>query len=169
MRGLAIVALCVLAAVTYGVAHDQVTARVCVEYFTVGHEPIFGTDDPTLLGLGWGILATWWVGMILGIPLALVARVGNWPKRSPRSLVLPIARLMAVTACGTLAAGMLGWLLGRTGVVVLVEPLATEVPADKHVAFLAALWAHSASYLFGFVGGVVVTAGVARSRRRPAQ
>ena len=58
MRGVGIVALCVLAAVTYGVAHDQVTARVCVEYFTVGHEPIFGTDDPTLLGLGWGILAT---------------------------------------------------------------------------------------------------------------
>jgi hypothetical protein len=168
MRGLAIVALCALAAVTYGVAHDQVTARICVEYFTVGHEPIFDTDDPTLLGLGWGVLATWWVGLILGIPLALVARVGPWPKRTPRSLVRPVAGLMMVTAIGALAAGVLGWLLGRNGAVVLAEPLATEVPADNHVAFLAALWSHSASYLFGFVGGVVVIVRVARSRRRLA-
>ena len=106
--------------------------------------------------------------MILGIPLALVARVGNWPKR------IAVARPSDRPAHGRYgvrrpAAGMLGWLLGRTGVVVLVEPLATEVPADKHVAFLAALWVDSASYLFGFVGGVVVTAGVARPRRRPAQ
>ena len=81
MQFIAIVALCVLAAVTYGVIHDQVTARVCVEYFTIGHPPIFGTDDPTLLGIGWGVLATWWVGVILGIPLAAAARLGNRPKR----------------------------------------------------------------------------------------
>ena len=65
MQFLAIVAVCVLAAVAYGIFHDQVTARVCVEYFTIGHEQIFGTDDPTLLGLAWGYWATWWVGVML--------------------------------------------------------------------------------------------------------
>ena len=51
MRTGAIVLMCVFAAVVYGVIHDQITARVCVEYFTVGHPPIFPTDDPTLLGV----------------------------------------------------------------------------------------------------------------------
>ena len=49
-----IVLLCIAAAVVYGILHDQVTARVCVEYFTIGHPPVFNTDSPTLLALGWG-------------------------------------------------------------------------------------------------------------------
>jgi len=58
MQSLAIVLLCIGSAVMYGVLHDQVTARICVEYFTIGHPPVFPTDDPTLLGIGWGIIAT---------------------------------------------------------------------------------------------------------------
>ena len=48
--------------------------------FTIGHPPVFATDDPTLLGLGWGVIASWWVGLLLGIPLALVARAGGRSK-----------------------------------------------------------------------------------------
>src|SRR5436190_782619 len=66
MQFLGIIAMCTGAAIVYGVVHDQVTARVCVEYFTIGHPPVFGTDDPTLLGLGWGVIATWWVGAVGG-------------------------------------------------------------------------------------------------------
>ena len=35
MQSLGIVLMCVAAAVLYGIAHDQITARVCVEYFTI--------------------------------------------------------------------------------------------------------------------------------------
>lgn len=52
MRFFAIVLLTVAAAVAYGVAHDQVTVRVSLEYFTVGHPPVFDTTSPTLLALG---------------------------------------------------------------------------------------------------------------------
>ncbi len=168
MQGLVIVLMCILAAVAYGVAHDQVTARVCVEYFTVGHPPVFGTDDPTLLGLGWGVLATWWVGLLLGVPLATVARAGSRPKRSAGSLVRPLAWLLAVTAACALAAGVVGWLLARNGAVALVGPVARELPAERHVPFLADLWAHSASYLVGLVGGIVLMARVWRWRGRAA-
>jgi hypothetical protein len=84
MQWLAIVALSILACVAYGIMHDQVTARICVEYFTIGHPPVFGTESPTLLGIGWGIIATWWVGVILGVPLATAARIGGRPQRSAR-------------------------------------------------------------------------------------
>ena len=168
VQSLGIVLLSVVAAVGYGIAHDQVTARVCVEYFTVGHPPVFDTADPTLLGLGWGVLATWWVGLLLGVPLAAVARAGSRPRRSARSLLRPVGRLALVTAACALVAGLAGWLLASLGAVYLVGPIARELPADRHVPFLADLWAHTASYLVGMAGGVVVLVMVWRARGRAA-
>lgn len=166
MQVVAIIALSIVSAVAYGVAHDQITARVCVEYFTIGHPPVFSTESPTLLGLGWGVIATWWAGLLLGIPLAVAARAGRRPKRSVRSLVKPIITLLLVMGVCAGVAGLLGFVLGRGGVVFLLEPLASQVSRPKHARFLADLWAHSASYLVGFVGGVVVIARVWRSRGR---
>ena len=80
MESLKIVLVCIAAAVLYGIVHDQFTARACIEYFTVFHPPVFRTQSPTLLGFGWGIIATWWVGAILGVLLALTARAGPRPK-----------------------------------------------------------------------------------------
>lgn len=158
--------MCVVAAVCYGIVHDQVTARVCVEYFTVGHPPVFATDDPTLLGIGWGVIATWWVGLLLGVPLAIVARAGSRPRRSVGSLVRPVAYLLAAMAVCALAAGVIGWMLASRGAVFFVGPIARAVPAERHVPFLADLWAHSASYLIGLVGGIGVIVLVWRSRGR---
>jgi hypothetical protein len=164
MKFVAIVGLTILSAMLYGIVHNQFTTRICVEYLTIGHPPIFGTDDPTLLGLGWGILATWWVGLLLGVPLAMAARLGSWPRLGPRSLIRPIAWLMVITASFATAAGVLGYLLARNGTVFLVGHTAARVPADRHVPFLACLWTHSASYLVGFVGGIIVIVRVGRLR-----
>lgn len=162
MESAKILLLSVTAAVVYGVLHDQVTARVCVEYFTIGHPPIFRTESPTLLALGWGIIATWWVGVILGIPLAFVARYGNRPKLAVRDLVKPMSVLMASVGVISLVAGLFGYHAG----VYLLEPLRSEVPADKHAVFLADLWAHSAAYFSGFAGAVAVLVWVWVRRRR---
>jgi len=76
VQAIGIVLRSVFAAVLYGVVHDQITVRVCLEYFTVGHPRIFDTENPTLLGLAWGIVATWWMGLLLEVPLAIAARAG---------------------------------------------------------------------------------------------
>ena len=65
MRTSNIVLLCMAAAIAYGIVHDQITARLCVEYFTVAHPPLFHTTSPTILGICWGIAATFGVGAIL--------------------------------------------------------------------------------------------------------
>ena len=166
MQSAIIVLMCVAAAVGYGIVHDQVTARICVEYFTIGHPPIFDTNDPTLLGLGWGIIATWWAGLILGVLLAIAARAGQRRKRPVSSLIRPIVSLFAAMACGAIAAGILGWVLASTESVFLVGPIAHKLPPNRHVPFLANMWAHSASYLIGLLGALVVLAGVWRSRNR---
>jgi hypothetical protein len=156
MRFAAITVLCIIAAVAYGIVHDQITARICIEFFTIGHPPVFDTDDPTLLGLSWGVIATWWVGLILGVLLALSSRMGPWPRFSTAQLVRPLAITLAVVAVLALVAGMVGHALATRKWVLLVEPMASRVPADRHIAFLTVLWAHLASYIGGFLGCIML-------------
>ena len=57
---LKIVALCTLAAIGYGLVLDQITIRICEEYFTVFHPQVLPEgSSKTLLALAWGVLATW--------------------------------------------------------------------------------------------------------------
>ena len=117
MQSLAIVLLCVAAAVVYGVLHNQVTARVCVEYFTIGHPPLFYTDSPIRLAIGWGVIATWWVGLILGILLALAARAGYPPPVPVERLVRPVLRLLLVMGTVAILAGTVGFFLGHASTI----------------------------------------------------
>jgi len=168
MQWIAIFVLSILACIAYGIIQNQITARICVEYFTIGHPPIIPTDDPTILGIIWGVVATWWVGAILGVPLATCARIGAPPKKTAGSLLRPMAILFAGSATFTLLAGLVGYIAASMGWVWLVGPIAEDVPQEKHVAFLVDLWAHSASYFGGFVGGIILMVWVWRSRRRAA-
>ena len=161
MESVRIILLCMFSAVLYGIVHDQVTARICVEYFTIGHPPIFHSDNPTILGLGWGILATWWVGLCLGIALAVAARAGRQARRSMRSLVRPIITLVVVSAACALVAGSIGWMLARSGSIGLIALVPSRVPPSKHAVFVADFCAHLASYVAGFVGGAYIIARIA--------
>jgi hypothetical protein len=171
IQSLRIILLSIAAAIVYGILHDQITARVCVEYFTIGHPQLFKipTENPTLLAFGWGIVATWWVGLPLGIMLSIAAQAGSRPKRSTWSLVVPICKLLTIMAICALFAAVVGWLLARAELVVLVGPLAKLVPPEKHAAFLADLWAHNASYLVGIVGGIVLAVKTWRLRGKQTE
>lgn len=165
MRFLAIIVLCVLAAVLYGIVHDQITARVCIEYFTVAHPRIIESRDPTLLGLVWGVVATWWVGLILGVLLAIAARAGSRPKRSVASLLCPIGCLLVVMGMGAGLAGALGWSLGEDFLSVADPYMAKRVPGESHRAFVLDAAAHLASYALAFIGGLFLIVRVWWSRR----
>jgi membrane associated rhomboid family serine protease len=158
---LKIVALCIIASVVYGIVHDQVTARICVEYFTVFHPPVFATHSPTLLGLGWGVIATWWAGAIIGLLLACSARFRKRNQISARQLVRPVCWLMGFMAICAVAFGILGYFRG-----IIPEWLYVDLPPQKHQPFMADWWAHTASYGSGFLGGLVLCSGVALKRLR---
>lgn len=168
MQWLAIIVFSILACISYGVIHDQITARICIEYFTIGHPQVLfvPSNDPTLLGFVWGIIATWWVGVILGVPLAIVARIGSRPKRGVRSLIKPVALLLCCNAIFAAIAGVIGYIAASNGWIWLVGSIAEKVPRDRHVSFLTDLWAHNASYLGGFLGGIILMRRVWRSRER---
>src|ERR1700745_506636 len=115
MEALKIAITCVLAAVVYGIVHDQFTARICIEYFTIFHPPLFHTQSPTLLGIGWGIVATWWVGAFFAVPMILAARAGRRPVLPALELLPSIAILLAFMAAIAMLSGITGYALARSG------------------------------------------------------
>jgi hypothetical protein len=161
-----IVLLATFAAIAYGIVHDQVTARICVEYFTIGHPPLFPTSSPTLLALGWGVVATWWVGLPLGLILSVAARQGGRPKLTAAELRRPIGMLLLGMGACAVIAGVVGGLLAVAGKVWLTPPMSSLVPADRHVPFLIDLWMHSASYASGVLGGLALAVWTWQRRAR---
>lgn len=160
MQPLKILLFAIVSAIIYGILHDQITAHICVEYFTIGHERIFATEAPTLLAFGWGVLATWWVGLSLGIPLAVACRVGNRPKLEWRDLVRP---MVAMLGCCYVLAAVAGtsYFLWNISTVYAAHPRMSQEVLHR---FEAVHVAHIVSYLSGSMGGVVLICWVWRAR-----
>jgi H+/Cl- antiporter ClcA len=164
MEWLRIVATCVCAAVLYGVGHDLVTAHLCPAYFTIGHEPLIASEHPVVLAAVWGAYGTWYVGVVLAIPLGCAARLGESPPRAWRRLIRPIGRLLALMAgCAGLLGGAAWWWADWRG-WSLPGALGEMVPRGQHAAFRAAWGSHAASYGVGFLGGLVLPVLVWRAR-----
>ncbi len=98
----------------------------------------------------------------------MAARTGPEPLLSARDLLPSILWLLGTMALGALLSGLLGFWLASSGRIGLVGPLATKVPRASHAAFLMDLWAHSASYGIGLIGGLALALRV-RFRRAPSR
>jgi hypothetical protein len=169
MQALRIVLATVVMAVLYGVVHDQIAARLSIEYFTVGHQRLFAHDSPTLHGLAGGVIATWWVGLALGAALALCARAGSRPRldlEHVRPLILGAMCFTALCAAGT---GLLAWILASRGAIELPVYWAEVVSLDQQRGFLIDSWMHLASYGAGATAGLVGCAAAWRMRLQPSR
>ena len=156
-----IVAFSVFAACVYGIAHNLVTAHICVEYFLPPvHPMIVPTDNPLLLALIWGVVATWWVGLFLGIALAVVCRLGSKPKLTIKDVVRPILVLLVVLYIFSMLLGVIGYNAGRMETKFLALlctlPRYHEIAPERYSPFLFNVLAHTAAYLFGAIGGLVL-------------
>ena len=169
MQSLKIVLTCVLAAVLYGIIHDQFTAHICVEYFSVFHPPVFSTTSPTLLALGWGVIATWWMGVFLGTFLAFAARAGSRNKIDAGQLLRPISELLLVMGFLAASAGLAGYVLTRLGIIAPPGWVGSILPPEKHARFMADWYAHNASYSVGFFGGILLCVLTIRKRLSQAR
>lgn len=151
--------------VVYGIVHDQVTVRISPEYFTIGHPPVQHHGSLTLLGLYWGVAATWWAGLTVGLILAISARAGCRPGLTARDMIGPILWLTGVMALCATMAGITAGVLSDCGYLKLLPPMSGAVPAVSHRDFLVAAGAHQASYAAGFTGGAILAILTWRRRK----
>src|SRR5207253_1173682 len=124
------------------------------------HPPVVISDSPTMQGLAWGVIATWWAGALIGVPLAVVARTGPGAPWDAAQLMKPVGQLLVFMATGALFAGCAGYYFARSGRLPMDAGFADAIPAAHHVRFMAVACAHDASYLLGFAGGAVLVARV---------
>lgn len=162
-----IILLAMGAAIAYGIVMDQITIRICPEYFTVAHPRILNTGSPTLAALGWGVASLWWSGLAAGIVFALAARAGSPRKLTWLHFVRPALVLLAVMAACAVAAGFVGGWLASTGQIPAVQAWGSFLPVEKQPAFMADLFAHALSYFAGAVGALMIA--LAAAWRRFAQ
>jgi hypothetical protein len=167
MQKAKIILFCTAAAVAYGIVHDQVTVRLCVEYFTIAHPPLFHATSPAVLGLCWGIAATCGVGALLGVVLAEVSQSAGLPPTPIRHIFRPIGGLLAIMAISASLAGLLGFELSRRSIIAIPAAFKDLIPASRHDRFMAVWFAHAASYLVGLAGGLAVIGRLWRARGRP--
>lgn len=196
-----IVAASVISAIAYGIIHDQVTARVCLEYFSQGfHKKMMlgwseggvldlcrsilkKSDSPTVYALVWGAIATWWVGLPLGICLAASARIGTWPKITLKELAKPLGITLAGVGLSALIAGVYGYFSYK----VYFQELINKIPVDKinqcfftdgpmegvavsnGLLFIANAYAHSAAYTAAKVAGLASIGYVLYKRYKKQQ
>lgn len=120
------------------------------------------TDSPILLAAAWGVAATWWVGVPLGLVLGLAATTGPRARGTIASLLGSLVPALGLTAGCAALAGMLGFLAASTGLVHVVGPLSRHLSRDGQVRFVAVLWTHAGGYL---AGGALALALVVRTWR----
>lgn len=100
----ALLALGILGATTYGIANDMIACRQCIHYFTVGHTEVhkrlLATDNPTLNALAWGIHATWILGTVAGALFAIAAA-------ATKLAVMPVLPYIAAGFAGAIGITLL--------------------------------------------------------------
>ncbi len=136
---------CVLLTVCLGIALDLVTANVAVTYFTVHHPHVIDSESPWAMALLWGVIASWWFGLIGGCLLAII----NWFRAAPVGLIL---RKVAI-ACAVLWGCFMAILATIYSIGGLV-PLAKRGPGfedDRRLTAVAVT--HMGEYV---LGGIVI-------------
>jgi hypothetical protein len=116
------------------------------------------------VALAWGFVATWWVGLPLGVIVAMAARHGSRPKLSAAQVRPYIIGLLVVVAALALTSGLLAYVLATRGAIALSKDWSDLLPEGAQTPFLVDIWTHSASYLFGILGGAVAAVLVYRRR-----
>lgn len=169
------------AAVAYGIINDQVTVRVCPEYFTQGfhrsdvlgmglsqerQNMLLDKNNPTKIGLWWGVNATWLFGALLGVPTIAAARVGSWPKLQMEDLVKPVGVGVAGLLGTGLVAGIIGYntvknkqtLKGKRNIAFSQGASfdAWDFNEEACHGYVTDAYAHKAAY----AGGAAVTVGL---------
>jgi hypothetical protein len=145
----------------FGIVHDQVTYTISPEYFTNLKFYQFGLrifilGDQRVGAVFVGILATWWMGLLIGLILGALTMLFN-----ARAMMRQWFRAMVITLGTTVTTSLL--VLGVWLIIQRLSPSPIEtvylpafvpqgITVDDTMAFTAVAVIHNFSYLGGLLG-----------------
>lgn len=162
----------------YGIVHDQITYTISNEYYTkfkfiqfglsewggginigTAKQPEIQLINPRLGVAIVGFMATWWVGLFIGIILGLVGFIYSDGKKMLRMTLWAIL----LTICVALITGFLGLFYGKC--ILVNDPPNWFFPSNlidqKNFIMVGAM--HNFSYLGGMFGLLVSVIFMMRS------
>lgn len=160
-------------AVGYGIVNNQITVRICADYFTKGHlekqvdtmftkkkitlatrDKLLNNDNPTFIGCWWGFAATWWVGLPLGVIAAAAMRLGGLPKLTMQDVAKPALLGMAGVLLAGWANGIHTYFTQDHQILHDTSYLEDVEGADNKRLFNVDASIHNVGYLGGAVVGL---------------
>lgn len=161
MPTLRFIAFCIAVAISYGILHDLVTAHIAVEYFTIHHERLIESTSPLAMAVLWGVVATWWVGLIGGILLVSANLVGRWPRLEWGWLRGLVVRATVISL------GFAMLLLASLMVLTDRVPIGERGPTyEKDRRLVAVAVTHGASYTMAVVSILAQSTLILVKRKR---
>ena len=164
-----LIALAVLLAGLYGAIHNQISYTVGPDYFHALKFIQFGIPPEYQNRIGAAIVgwyASWWMGLIIGAPIALLSLA----LPTPRAMIRAFLRAVLIVLAVALALGSISLMLSLPEGLREIIPIPAGV--SDETGFIRAAVMHEISYGAGLVGlvlGLVVTGGSIKAARRPAE
>lgn len=150
---LVFVLLAMIAAGLFGALHDQISYTVSPEYFTRFKFPMFHLLDANVpervRAAEVGFLASWWMGIPLGVFAGLAGFIHKDPARMRRALLWSLPLIAGFTLVVALAGLLYGYFQTRT--IDLAAYRGWYIPPGlAHLRrFLCAGYMHNSAYLGG--------------------
>lgn len=160
---LGLIGLSCLAAAGFGAVHNQLSFTVGPDYFYTIKFPQFQIVNlPPRGGAALvGVLASWWMGPLIGLPAFLVGLI---VVPGPRAYLLAGLRAIGIVFLTTGAAAFCGLLLGYWRVGQGIDP-GFWVPASASPAdIIRAGSMHNSSYAGGALGALLAVVMIWRVR-----
>lgn len=166
-----IVMMSVVAAIAYGIWHAQIAGYFCYGYYEYLILPGFSPPAiyPTLL-VTWGVISSWWVGLILGVMLAITAQAGPWPTWPAKACVIPIIIIIAFTAVSAILSGTVAYCLEAQGYTDQYHLIPHPMLMSGYIPeYVGVDYSIDAAYYIGGLSGLVIVANVIRMRYRASR
>ena len=153
----------------YGAIHDQISYSFSTEYFThlkfIQFSIPWAYDHPRWGAAVVGALATWWMGVLVFIPLGLCGFI--FP--NPKTMFVHLVKSFGVVLIVALLTGIGGLIFGYFQVTE--NTIAQYMPwvrpeVTNPIQFVRVGFMHNASYLGGLTGLVAGVVYLLWSRRR---
>lgn len=162
--------LAMLAAGLFGAVHDQISYTVSPEYFTRFKFPMFRLLDAgvpeRIRAAEVGFLASWWMGIPLGLLTGAAGFMHPGPERMRAALLWSLPLITGFTLAFALAGLLYGYV--RTQAIDLSEYRGWYIPRGLQDlrSYLCAGYMHNSAYLGGAMSIPVAWAYHLAFRRR---